>query len=568
MPSAAAPSLIRRLGQLDLRRAPLLLGLMLLSGLTEGLGLMLVIPLLGAVSGDTGHGRVASWFAEWGIPVQLGPLLAIFVGLVVFRAVVQHIQEIERFKLEAGVVDRLRARAWRALSACDWREFARQRPSDVISLMVNNIDRIGEAINLGAGFLSISLTLAGVTIAALILAPGITLLAIVAGALALAAYGRMRRRAGRLGELANAAYREIHGQLSDGLRAGRTIRIYGMQQRIADEGMAAFSGLRAFELAYLRDIGLGRLVLQGGGALVLAGALWLALGHWHLAVEAVLPMVILYARGLPLLGEVQQYWQGWRHCATAIDETLDLIRRAESHREPQGLVPPPPLERAIRFEGVSVRFGDAARQALEPISLTIGARETVALVGPSGSGKSTLADLAGGLLSPDTGTITIDDRHLTGELRQAWRSRVAYVEQETAFLAGTVRENLLWANPAADEARIRQALIEASAEFVHALPVGLDTRLGEGGRRLSGGEAQRLSLARAFLRDPALLILDEPTSALDAANEAAIVTALERIRGRFAILIVAHRGALIGLCEKVVELPVVADPVAGVAKLT
>lgn len=555
MPSAAAPSLTRRLGELDLRRSPLLLGLMLLSGLTEGLGLVLVIPMLGVVSGGAGQGRVAAWLAGLGVPVQLGPLLAIFVALVVFRAIVQHVQEIERFKLETRVVDRLRARAWRALSACDWREFSRQRPSDVISLMVNNVDRIGEAINLGAGFLSVSLTLAGVTIAALILSPGITLLATAAGALALVAYGRMRRRAERLGELANAAYREIHGQLSDGLRAGRTIRIYGMQQRIADEGMAAFSGLRTFELAYLRDIGLGRLVLQGGGALVLAAVLWLALGHWHLPVEAVLPMVILYARGLPLLGEVQQYWQGWRHCATAIDETLDLIHHAESHREPHGSVPPPSLERAIRFDGVSVRFGDASRPALAPISLTIGAREMVALVGPSGSGKSTLADLAGGLLSPDAGTITIDGQLLADELRQAWRNRVAYVEQDTAFLAGTVRENLLWANPAADEARIRQALVEASAEFVHQLPAGLDTRLGEGGRRLSGGEAQRLSLARAFLHDPALLILDEPTSALDAANEAAIVTVLERIRGRFAILVVAHRGALIGLCEKVVELP-------------
>lgn len=555
MPSAHPRSLTRRLGALDLRRSPLLFLLMLLSGLTEGLGLMLVVPMLAAVSGTAGQGRIAAWLSGWGLPVQLGPLLAIFVGLVVFRAGVQHIQEIERFKLEARVVDRLRERAWRALSACEWREFSRQRPSDVISLMVNNVDRIGEAVNLGAGFLSTCLTLAGVTVAALVISPAVTLLAIAAGALALVGYGRMRRRAERLGALANAAYKEIHGQLSDGLRAGRTIRIYGMQQRIADEGMAAFSGLRAFELAYLRDIGLGRLVLQGGGALALAGVLWLALERWHLPVEAVLPMVVLYARGLPLLGEVQQYWQGWCHSATAIDETLDLIDRAEAHREPHGVTPPPELEQAIAFDGVAVRFAGADRPALAPISLTIGVNEMVALVGPSGSGKSTLADLAGGLLSPDQGAISIDGVPLTGEARQAWRDRVAYVEQDTAFLAGTVRENLLWAKPTADEAQIRRALSDAAADFVHVLPAGLDTRLGDGGRRLSGGEAQRLSLARAFLHQPALLILDEPTSALDAANEAAIVSALERARGRFAILVVAHRGALIALCDKVVELP-------------
>lgn len=555
MPSASTRSLIRRLRELDLRRSPLLFVLMLLSGLSEGLGLMLVVPILAAVSGTAGQGRIAAWLAAWGLPVQLGPLLALFVGLVVFRAAVQHVQEIERFKLEARVVDGLRERAWRALSACEWREFSRQRPSDVISLMVNNVDRIGEAINLGTGFLSLGLTLAGVTLAALVLSPAITLVAIAAGALALAAYGRMRRRAARLGELANAAYKEIHGQLSDGLRAGRTIRIYGMQQRIADEGMAAFSGLRAFELAYLRDVGLGRLIMQGGGALALAVVLWLALARWHIAVEAVLPMVLLYVRGLPLLGEVQQHWQGWRHTATAIDETLDLIHRAEAHAEPLGSAEPPGLKQEIRFDSAAVRFADTHRAALSPVSFAIGAREMVALVGPSGSGKSTLADLAGGLLSPDQGTVMIDGMVLAGELRQAWRARVAYVEQDTAFLAGTVRENLVWTNPAASDAQIYQALSDAAADFVHALPAGLDTRLGEGGRRLSGGEAQRLSLARAFLHEPALLILDEPTSALDAANEAAIAAVLERVRGRFAVLVVAHRGALIALCDKVVELP-------------
>lgn len=555
MPSAPALSLKQRLGELDLRRSPLLFGLMLASGLTEGVGLVLVVPLLAVVGGSGEQGRLATWLVGWGVPLRLGPLLAILVGLVLLRAILQHLQEIERFKLETRVVDRLRERAWRALSVCDWREFASQRPSDVISLMVNNVDRIGEAINLGAGFLSLSLTLAGVTAAALVLSPTVTLVAVVCGALALAAYGRMRRRAERLGELANAAYQQIHGQLSDGLRAGRTIRIYGMQQRVADEGMAAFSGLRRYELAYLRDIGLGRLALQGGGAVVLAGVLWLALERWKLPVDAILPMVVLYLRGLPLLGEVQQHWQGWKHCATAIDETLRLIHHAEAHREPHGTAPPPPLEQAIRFEQVAVRFASADRPALPPISLTIGAREMVALIGPSGSGKSTLADLGGGLLSPDQGVITIDGVPLTGELRQAWRSRVAYVEQDTAFLAGTVRENLLWAQPSADATGIDQALSDAAAEFVHDWPDGLDTRLGEGGRRLSGGEAQRLSLARAFLHQPALLILDEPTSALDAANEAAIVSALERVKGRFAILVVAHRGALIGLCDKVVELP-------------
>ena len=132
--------------------------------------------------------------------------------------------------------------------------------------------------------------------------------------------------------------------------------------------------------------------------------------------------------------------------------------------------------------------------------------------------------------------------------------RVAYVEQDPVLLGGSIRSNLLWAAPDADEAHLNAALAAASATFVHDLPQGLETPVGDGGRRLSGGERQRLMLARALLREPSLLILDEATSALDPGNEAAIAQALERLRGRMAIVIICHRGALLGLADREARL--------------
>jgi ATP-binding cassette subfamily C protein len=165
-----------------------------------------------------------------------------------------------------------------------------------------------------------------------------------------------------------------------------------------------------------------------------------------------------------------------------------------------------------------------------------------------------LADLVGGLLSPDKGYVTIDGVELAPGLRNAWRRRVAYVQQDPVLFSGSVRDNLCWAEPQAKEPQLRRALACAAADFVHELPGGLDCPLGESGRALSGGERQRIALARALLRAPDLLILDEATSAVDAESERAIVTAIRAIAGRCTILVIGHRGALVECADRKIEL--------------
>jgi len=137
---------------------------------------------------------------------------------------------------------------------------------------------------------------------------------------------------------------------------------------------------------------------------------------------------------------------------------------------------------------------------------------------------------------------------------RTWRTAVAYVQQEPLLFHATIRDNLLWARPDASDTVLLQALADASAQFVQTLPEGLDTVVGDRGSRLSGGERQRISLARALLREPQLLILDEPTSALDGGNEAAIAAALQRLRGRLTVLLIAHRGALAEVADRTVTI--------------
>lgn len=563
-PHGMAGSFVNRIGrssvgevlrQVDRGLAARLLVLMAISASTEGIGLTLVVPVLGLLGGGHAPAPFAAALARIGLVPSLLPLLAIFCGLVWLRALINMERDVATQRMAMQIVDRLRARAWTAVLHCDWRELARMRQTDNVGLLISNVDRVGEAVGQILSVCALLATLAALSIAILAISPGLAAAAILAGALVLTAYRGMRRRAMDLGEQMDGAQREIHGQLFEAFAAVRVIKSLGLEQETVREGLAAFAGLRGAQLAYVGSVGWGQVLLQGCGAIVLAAGIAIAVEGWGASAAQIVPMVVLFARGLPLLGGVQDGWQSWQHARPAVDAALALIARAEAGREE--VVPdivPPRLRREIALDAATVRYPDQEPAALDRVSLVVPAGGIVALMGASGAGKSTVADLLGGLLAPHSGAVRVDGKALEGGLRQAWRQRVAYVQQEAILLKGSIRDNLLRANPGADEARIRTALSLASADFVHDLPAGVDTLIGDGARLLSGGERQRIALARALMRDPALLILDESTSAIDEASEAAVARAVAGLRGKLAILIIAHRGMLTDLADQIVVL--------------
>ena len=208
---------------------------------------------------------------------------------------------------------------------------------------------------------------------------------------------------------------------------------------------------------------------------------------------------------------------------------------------------------SIELKKVSKRFGDVA--AVSNVSFSVNEGELIALLGPSGGGKTTLAALILGLLAPDTGTVRCGATDLRAVDPAAWRSRIAWVPQRPALLRGTVGENVRLAAPGATDDEVRAALAAAGAlDVVDELPDGLQTVIGEGGRVLSAGQAQRLALARAFLADRPLLVLDEPTAHLDAATAADVDRAIARLAAGRTTLLVVHRPELAALADRVVRV--------------
>jgi ATP-binding cassette subfamily B protein len=210
-----------------------------------------------------------------------------------------------------------------------------------------------------------------------------------------------------------------------------------------------------------------------------------------------------------------------------------------------------------RFEfcSVSFRYPGTARQAVSELSLTIEPGQSVAFVGPSGAGKSTVLSLLLGFIRPDSGRLLLDDKDIMDMDLRTYRHRVGVVTQEAVFFSGTIFENVAYGQDAASEKNVIDALhLANAAEFIEQLPEGLYARLGAGGIKLSGGQLQRLALARAIIRNPRVLILDEATSALDIESEMLVQQALEQIMKGRTTFIVAHRISTVRNADRIAIL--------------
>ncbi len=253
---------------------------------------------------------------------------------------------------------------------------------------------------------------------------------------------------------------------------------------------------------------------------------------------------------------------------TRLAQTVDLYERAmASTRRILGLIEtdtqvrdsghvelPESLEGEVCFKQVSFDY-PGTEVGVENVSLNIASGTTVALVGTTGSGKSTLIKLLLRFYPVDDGQITVDGHSIDDLTLRSLRSTIGLVSQDVFLFEGSVRENIAYGNPEADDEAIQQAAVSAEAiGFINDLPLGMDTLVGERGIKLSGGQRQRLSLARAILKNPPILILDEATSAVDNETEAAIQRSLAVISRQRTVLMVAHRLSTIVAADEIIVL--------------
>lgn len=537
----------------------LMLGLGAAASLAEGAGLLLLVPVLDLV-GVGGAARPADVGLLAGLGLYL-LLVTAAAGLVAARSILSHDQR-TRF------VDGLRGDLHARLLHVSWPVFQGLRATHVKQILTGEVARVGlchdALVNLGVA----ALTLPTLLLAALILSPALTLVTLALSGLALLLVRRIGRSGFDIGLQVGRAHQEMMGDISDDLAGLRIIKGFGAEMLRADNLSRRFAALRRLQAQHNRIQVYEHAALLVAAAVMTTAAVLVAVMWLRQPLSEALVVILAFARLAQRALTGLRFWRMLESSLPALvlyEEMLDRLRAgAEPPAGTDGTLPP--FSRILSFRNVSLRMPDG-RQALEGIDLDLDFSTLLAVTGPSGAGKSSLADLAAGLAYPTAGTLSVDGMVLTPDLLPDWRRQVAVVPQDPFLFHDTIRANLLLAAPDAMDADLWAALEGAgAAPFVRALPHGLDTIVGDRGGAVSGGERQRLAIARALLRRPRLLILDEATSALDGGSEALVLETLDRLRGKLTILAITHREATRRAADRVLALEtgrVVINPPTG-----
>ncbi|WP_051293628.1 ABC transporter ATP-binding protein [Pseudoduganella violaceinigra] len=284
-------------------------------------------------------------------------------------------------------------------------------------------------------------------------------------------------------------------------------------------------------------------------------ALWYGarlIGQGALSIGELTAFVVYAAMATESASMINDFWADWVRTLGATERLFEIMDSApQPEPEPAAAAP----DGQITFDRVSFRYPERPQQlALDNASFSVDAGKTIALVGASGAGKSTIANLLLGFYEPQEGRLLFDGRQLAPHEA---RAGIAIVEQEPALFSGTIHENIAFALPgrAATRDEVTAAAHLAHAHgFIAAFPQGYETVVGERGVQLSGGQKQRIAIARALLRNPAILILDEATSALDAASEMQVQAALERLMDGRTTIIIAHRYSTVVKADRILVM--------------
>ncbi len=452
----------------------------------------------------------------------------------------------------------LQARMFGHLQRLPHQFYSRAKVGDLMTRLSSDISIIQGAMSqvIGIGvFLALRAIAAAVAIIAL--SPMLGVLVLIVVPLFALTYASLRARLQAASYTAQKLSADVATTAQENLLAQGVIKAFGLAQRAVDRyksrldaTMKATLSLTIigalFETSMGLAIGFGQLVVFAiGGYLVIQGTLTLGT---LIAFISLLPSLLQPIAAISGVGQAVERASGSLERVTELmDEPLMIDEKTEA-------ITLPPLSQEITLDGVSFAY-ESGRPILNNLSLTIPAGQHVAIVGPSGSGKSTIVNMVMRFWDPDSGQVRFDGHDLHDVTVDSLRNQIGIVFQDTFVFDTSLRENIAIGRLDATDDDVWAAAQAAQLEtYIDSLPAGLDTVLGERGVRMSGGQRQRLAIARAILRDPRLLILDEATSALDAHTEREILeTFVDIAKGRTTISI-THRLSLAAAADWVVVL--------------
>jgi ATP-binding cassette subfamily B multidrug efflux pump len=479
----------------------------------------------------------------------LGGVLALVMALYAGAVLFMWLQGYTLNHLVQRVVNRLRAEADAKLMRVPLAYFDRQPHGEVLSRVSNDIENVAMGLQQTMSqIVTATMTVLGVLVMLVVISPLLAVIAFVTVPLSIAITAKIGKRAQK-GFVAQWKHvGALNGQIEEAFTGHALVKVFGRRRQVEERFRAKNDELfeAGFRAQFVSSLIMPAITFVGNlnyVAIAVVGGLRVASGAMLLgSVQAFIQYSRQFTQNLSQLAQVANVLQSGVASAERVFELLDEPDQVPDRSA--AALPAAPrgeVRGEVRFDDVSFRY-KADVPLIEHLSLVAQPGHTIAIVGPTGAGKTSLGNLLMRFYELDGGAVRIDGIDVAAVPRREVRARLGMVLQDTWLFGGTIRDNILYGHPTASEDDMRAAARATYVDrFVRALPGGYDTDIDEESSNLSAGEKQLITIARAFLADPAILILDEATSSVDTRTEVLVQRAMASLRARRTSFVIAHR---------------------------
>jgi len=475
----------------------------------------------------------------------LGSVLLLALGLYVASALFGWVQGYLLNDVVQQTVFLLRSDVEDKLSRLPLQFFDKQPRGELLSRVTNDIDNVSVSLQQTISqLLTGVLTVIGVLVMMFVVSPLLAGIALVTVPMSIVITTQVAKRSQKLFAAQWAHTGALNGHIEEAFTGHELVKVFGRQREVeevfrdrndklfqASFGAQFISGLILPSMMFIGNLSYVAIAVIGG-VRVATGAM--SLGD----VQAFIQYSRQFTQPLTQVASMANLLQSG---VASAERVFDLLDAEEQQADPVSPALPASRHGRVEFEDVSFRYV-ADQPLIEHLSLVAEPGHTIAIVGPTGAGKTTLVNLIMRFYELDAGRITLDGVDITTMRRDDLRSQIGMVLQDTWLFGGTIRDNIAYGNPHASEEQIHAAAEATFVDrFVRSLPLGYDTVIDDEGSNISAGEKQLLTIARAFLADPSLLILDEATSSVDTRTEVLVQRAMAAIRSDRTSFVIAHR---------------------------
>jgi ABC-type multidrug transport system fused ATPase/permease subunit len=550
------------------RRLYVVFALAIATAFTQGFGISLLLPLLRSSQADGSGGEdmgtaeqlLQTLLETLGIAGSMGGILLFIAAVFVGKGLLNFAKQGYTGYLQAQLLRELKGGLFDAYSEMEYRYYLRENTGHFINVINQQVNRFFNSFKQFSQFVTDVVTTISYFAFALAITWRFTLLAVAVGMGMLLLFQYLNAYVRKLSRRYSEEASTLNKFLVQALQSFKYIASTGQVDHIRTEVTDSVGRLTGYQFRQNVASALTSSLKEPVSVLLITGIIGLQVVVFGGAVAPIFVALLFFHRGMQSMMSVQSSWQSTMNNIGSVEMVVDDLQQARANKEKTGSKDLSPLSEGVYFDDVYYAYNSEDDDVLQGINIEVPANQTVALVGESGAGKSTLVDLMTLMLRPRAGEIRIDGTPHDEVDVASWRKQIGYVSQETVVFDDTIANNIsLWQGHFEGDSAHRERVIDAAKRahahhFIEDLPDGYQTVVGDRGVRLSGGQCQRLFVARELFKQPNLLILDEATSDLDTASEQHIQNSIDALQGEVTVVIIAHRLSTVKNADRVYVL--------------